>query len=169
MNRKILTLICFVTFIVYLVEGGDLLRFPERLSLSFKEFSVDSEGTLHGKLDEFWGNKVLVGIGADRPFVAYSPGQSFKVELGEEFRYHYSRAPVSSLRVLKGDDPEIESGKFPNQMRGERYYLRIMTGGVEAVVGVVSQKAYFPKDGTHIDFHMVLKNCESYKDEIKLI
>lgn len=167
MKCLVLFVICTLSFAAFPL-GGDMLRLPERLSLSFKEFSVGDDGSLHVTLDEFWGARLFVGIGSDEHGVPFEPGRIFSVKFGDILHYHYSGAPGSSLRVYAGDDPEMQKVGLPAQMRNERHYLRIRTNGVEAYVGIDSQKAYIPGEKTWIDFPLPFKTVWTDREDFRL-
>ena len=157
MKCIVLFLICALALGAFSAEERSGFRFWERLSLSFDQFSVESDGSLQGSLNSFTECGFFMRIGTRTSYVS-SRCRPFVLKPGEELTFWRSAAPFSSICVLPADDPLIKGMNFPSEMHSESRYLRIKTRGMEVFVGVASQKGYLPDEKVCMDFPLPFKS-----------
>ena len=158
MKQVLLFIVCALPYFAALAGNSNGFRYWERLSIAFDEFSVEADGSLHGRLNGFTDVGFFMKIGSHTSYVSKRE-RPFALKPGEELTFWRSRSAPSSIRMLSGDAPEITRVEFPEQMRGERRYLRIRMGkSLETFVGVDSRKAYIPAEKTCIDFPLPFKS-----------
>lgn len=167
MKRIILFLICVMALRAF--PGGEMrgFRYWEKLSIAFDEIRVMPGGQLHVRLNgytEWRFNVKIVG----RPSLDSEHDGAFVLRSGEELVFWRTGAPSSSICVLSREDPVIKEMGLPEQMREDHYYLRIRTGGVETLVGSVSQKAYILENKDCIDFPLPFKSVWPNQDDYNL-
>lgn len=158
MKQVFMFIVCVLSYFTVLAGNKNWFRYWERLSLAFDEFSVEADGSLHGRLNGFTDVGFFMKIGSHTSYVSKRE-RPFALKPGEELTFWCSRSASSSIRTLSGDAPEIKRVEFPETMRGERHYLRIRMGKtLETFVGVDSRKAYIPAEKTCIDFPLPFKS-----------
>ena len=157
MKCIVLFLVCVMALKTFPAAGRPELRFLERLSLAFDEFSVNDDSSLHATLGGFAKCSFYVKTGSITARVSNDENRSFVLKPGE--RLSFGRSAILSLGIclLSNDDSEVEKVVFPEELKAESSFIWIRMGDLEAFVGCSSHRAYIPAENVSMDVPLPFK------------
>ncbi|MCQ2395136.1 MAG: hypothetical protein MJ249_12710 [Kiritimatiellae bacterium] len=168
MKHWILFLVVMLVLKVFPAGEKNGFRFWELLSMSFDEFTVTTDGSLHGRLNGLEPIGFYMKTDLSTSYALTDQDRSFSLRLGEKLVFWRSKMPSSSICMLAKGTPELNGIKFPESMRDDVHYVWIKTEGIEALIGTASRKVYFPEEDASMDFCLPFRTVWSSREDYEL-